>query len=168
MFVFYRFAGFMINISDDKKICYNFVMEKSCGVILYTIKENKRHYLLIKSKDGTVGFPKGHIEENESERQCALRETWEETSIVPKLNSKFQKMICYKMPNGIRKSVVYFLGRFDNQSAKHQSGFEHFEYLLLTYKAARQVLSYSSYKEVLADAESYLNQGWGEYNGDEF
>ena len=55
-------------------------MEKSCGVVLYTYKLGKRNYLLIK-KDNIYGFPKGHIEENETEKECAIRECFEETSI---------------------------------------------------------------------------------------
>lgn len=139
-------------------MCYTFHMEKSCGTVLYTNILGKRYYLLIKGKDGAVGFPKGHIKENESERECALRETWEETSILPTLNTKFQKAIYYKMPNGIRKYVVYFLGSFENQKAEHQNGFEDFEYMLLSYQAAYHALTFKEYKEVLADAESYLSQ----------
>ena len=37
--------------------------------------------MLIKSDDNYCGFPKGHIEKCETEKETALRETWKETSI---------------------------------------------------------------------------------------
>lgn len=136
---------------------------KSCGTVLYTSLHGKRYYLLIKGKDGNVGFPKGHIEANETETECALRETWEETSIIPKLEPRFQRKVQYKMMNGVHRTIVCFLGYFEHQQAAHQHGFEEFEYLLLSYKEAYQALTYKNTKDVLKDAESFLCQGWGEW-----
>ena len=135
-------------------------MEKSCGIILYTNIERKRYYLLIKDERGKIGFIKGHIEKNETELECALRETWEETSIMPDINSKFYKQIQYRLPNGSIKHVVYYLGYFEKQVPTHQQGYEHFEYLLLTYQEAIRALTHDNTKKILLDAESYLNQGW--------
>ena len=55
--------------------------EKSCGTIPYTLINGTIHFLLIKAKDGFCGFPKGHMENNETEIETALRETKEETSL---------------------------------------------------------------------------------------
>ena len=74
--------------------------EKSCGTVLYTVKDNVIHYLLIKATDIYCGFPKGHIEPGETEHQTALRETWEETSIRAEIVGDFRREVTYKMKNG--------------------------------------------------------------------
>ena len=54
--------------------------EKSCGCIII---EDKK-VLLIKQTNGIWGFPKGHVEENETELQTAEREVKEETGLTMK------------------------------------------------------------------------------------
>lgn len=132
------------------------MLEKSCGVILYTIIHQKRYYLLIQSDDRIVGFPKGHIEQNETEKECALRECEEETSIIATLRPFFRKMIRYPVSKGNEKQVVYFVGYYENQNAQHHEGFEHFSYLSLPYEKALEALSFENTKEVLIEAEKFL------------
>jgi len=60
--------------------------EKSCGAVVYREQDKKRFYLILRHKrKGTKGghwdLPKGHVEENESEHQTALREVKEETNL---------------------------------------------------------------------------------------
>ena len=132
-------------------------MEKSCGIILYTFIEGIRYYLLISNND-EIGFPKGHLEIGETERECALREVFEETSIIPIIDNTFYQSVIYYMPNHKQKYVVYFLDYFENQLPKHQDGFEYFDYLLLTYEEALKSLSHDNLKKILINAESILNQ----------
>ena len=54
---------------------------KSCGFIAYKQIEGRNYYLIIKSLNGDVGFPKGHMEIGESELETAIRELKEETGI---------------------------------------------------------------------------------------
>ena len=60
---------------------------KRCGVIVmikngHSEEENKFKYLLVLGRQSKKwGFPKGHMEENESEERTALRELREETGI---------------------------------------------------------------------------------------
>ena len=49
--------------------------EKSCGCIII----NKNKVLLIKQTKGHWGFPKGHVEKDETEIETAIREVKEET-----------------------------------------------------------------------------------------
>ena len=51
--------------------------EKSCGAII--VSENK--VLVIKQKSGFYGFPKGHMEELETEIETVIREVKEETNL---------------------------------------------------------------------------------------
>ena len=52
-------------------------MEKSCGCIVF----NNGKVLVEESISGFYGFPKGHIENGESEEECAIRETKEECNL---------------------------------------------------------------------------------------
>ena len=52
---------------------------KSCGVILFR-KEPVLSFLLMKHPD-RWDLPKGHVDEGETELECALREMEEETGI---------------------------------------------------------------------------------------
>ena len=46
------------------------MLERSCGAVVYTEKENQRRYVLVKG--GYIGLPKGHMERGESERAGVL------------------------------------------------------------------------------------------------
>ena len=130
--------------------------EKSCGTIPYTIKDGVRHYLLIKNRhDSSCGFPKGHVEANESETETALRETWEETSIKPIIDSSFRYEMSYRLSNGNRKTVVYFLAKFENQRPHRNQGFENFEYLLLPFDEAYQALTFENARQMLIAARNF-------------
>ena len=113
--------------------------------------------MLVKAKDdGYCGFPKGHVEKDESETETALRETLEETSIKASIHSEFRYAITYEMNNGINKTVVYYLARFQNQSPKRYKDFEDFEYLLLPFDKAYQELTFENTKQMLKSANEFL------------
>ena len=113
--------------------------------------------MLVKAKDdGYCGFPKGHVEKDESETETALRETLEETSIQVSIHPKFRYAITYEMNNGIKKTVVYYLARFQNQSPKRYKDFEDFEYLLLPFDKAYQELTFENTKQMLKSANEFL------------
>ena len=92
-------------------------MEKSCGAIVYRESDIEIEFLAIKSKsNGDWGFPKGHMENGETEEQTAKREVFEETGLKVTLVDEFRTTAKYTMPNGISKEVVYFIGK---ASLKH-------------------------------------------------
>ena len=61
----------------------------------------------------------------ENEKETALRETWEETSIKATIIDGFRREITYKMGNGKIKSVIYFLASYADQTPMHNGGFEY-------------------------------------------
>ena len=133
------------------------MLEKSCGTIPYTIKNGTVCYLLVKAKDdGYCGFPKGHVEKNESEEETALRETLEETSIHTQINSALRYEISYQMENGNTKTVVYFLAKFQNQTPKRNKYFEDFSYLILPFEEAYQQLTFENTKQILKEVNDFL------------
>lgn len=70
------------------------------GIVL---KDDKNRYLLVFGKKaGKWSFPKGHIEDGETWKECAKRETMEESGICVTIPENVQQ--CFT-----RKSVYYLL-----------------------------------------------------------
>ena len=91
--------------------------EKSCGTIV--INDNK--VLVIRQKQGFWGFPKGHIEEGESEIQTAIRETKEETNLDVVIEDETRFCLSYIIEDKqINKYVVYFIAKAINNDVKLQ------------------------------------------------
>ena len=81
---------------------------KSCGCIV--IENNK--VLLIQQKRGMWGFPKGHVEKNETECETAIREVKEETNVDVIIEDKNKKYIdTYYSGKDEFKEVVFFLAK---------------------------------------------------------
>lgn len=76
------------------------------GCILVN-KEQKEIALVV--QNGEYSFPKGHLEGNETIKECAIRETIEETGHDVKIIKKL-KSIKYKSPEEIVCENHYFLG----------------------------------------------------------
>ncbi len=135
------------------------LFEKSCGTVPYTYVNGRPRYLMIRSLfNGDVGFPKGHVEKGETETDTAVRETWEETSVTVALTSSFRHETSYTMPNGKIKTVVYFLGRFDEQTPRRNGNFEDNEYLILPFEEAHAALTHANAKELLRLANESLTE----------
>ena len=86
-----------------------FKREKSCGGIVYKVVENELFFLLLKHNKGHWSFPKGHMEEGETERETALREIKEETGLDVKLDDDYFYKITYSPKKNVLKDVVYFI-----------------------------------------------------------
>ncbi len=90
---------------------------KACGVLVFR-DEPDESFLLMRHHD-RYDLPKGHLDEGESERECALRELAEETGIpaeAVQLDPRFRFTTSYtvrsKRHGGQEreKTVVIFLG----------------------------------------------------------
>ena len=92
------------------------IQEKACGCII--IKDNK--VLLIQQNAGHWGFPKGHVEENESEQETAIREVKEETNIDVKITDTTRYTVEY-MHKGNLKQVVLFIAEPISNDLKPQA-----------------------------------------------
>ena len=131
---------------------------KSCGFIVYKQVGAKNYYLLIKSLNGDVGFPKGHMEEKETELQTALRELKEETNAEIEIIDGFRKQIEYKMPKmrNTLKQSVYFLGKYQKNEIIPQVK-EVAEAVFLPYEKALECLTFTETKNILICAQNFLN-----------
>ncbi len=86
--------------------------EKSCGAIIFRKYQDKYQYVLVKQKFGLhFGFPKGHVEKNESEIMTAVREVKEETGLDVEIFDQFKGQTQYSPRPGVIKNVVYFLAK---------------------------------------------------------
>lgn len=81
--------------------------EKSCGIIVF----NEDKILLVHHNKGHWGLPKGHVEENETEEETAIRETKEETNVDASIIPGFREVITYSPKPNTIKDVVFFIGK---------------------------------------------------------
>ena len=130
---------------------------KSCGFVTYKQIEGVNHYLIIKSLNGDVGFPKGHMEHGESELETAIRELKEETGVDVKVIQGFRREIEYKLhriPDTIKQSV-YFLGECTSDKIICQEA-EVAEAGFIPYEDALKILTFEETKSILKDAEAII------------
>lgn len=132
--------------------------EKSCGAILFTRENGRVQYCLIRQTNGDFGFPKGHMEPGETERETALREIFEEVGLNVTLLEGFRRELYYPLPRrpDYIKHTVYFLGEFGGQIPLCQPE-EVAEVLTMTYEQAMQTITFPDLREVLEKANAYLN-----------
>lgn len=91
--------------------------EKSCGCIVI----HKGKVLLVKHNKGHWDFPKGHVEEGETEEQTAIREVKEETNVnVQILSDKKYKINYIITEKNVDKDVIFFLAEPLNLNQKPQ------------------------------------------------
>ena len=83
--------------------------EKSCGAVVIKKEEDVIKFLLIQQHDEYWHFPKGHVEEGETEEETAIREIKEETNIDVKIDNGFRKVITYSPKEGVMKDVIFFI-----------------------------------------------------------
>ncbi|MCI5051145.1 MAG: NUDIX domain-containing protein [Candidatus Pacebacteria bacterium] len=99
----------------------------SCGIIpAYIDQRGDIQFLLVQGHGDYWGFPKGHKEKGESDRETAERELLEETQVVCKKvfdQRKFTER--YRIPKrrgtDIIKKVIYFVGITDSKKVKRQT-----------------------------------------------
>lgn len=124
--------------------------EKSCGCIVIDNGE----VLLVKHNDGHIAFPKGHIENGETEEQCALRETYEETGLKVKIIKGYRYTQTYFVKQDVLKEVVYFLAEKEEGILQRQEK-EIASLGFYPYKDALFLITYPDtiklFKEVIND-----------------
>ena len=130
--------------------------EKSCGAVIYTEKDGRRLYLIELMQKGHRSICKGHVENDESERQTAEREILEETGLTVRFLDGFRETIEYSPYDGCMKTVVFFLAKADNTDVTVQEE-EVREISWLPFEKALSALTFESDKETLRKAEHCLD-----------
>ncbi len=133
--------------------------EKSCGIITYREKDGERLYLILKYPSGHFDFPKGHVEDGETEHETAIRELLEETGISDvEMVSGFRTQMDYKYwkdSNPSHKLVIYFLGKTEFEDIKISH--EHHDSYWLNFEAAVEKATFDNAKNLLKEAENFLS-----------
>lgn len=133
-------------------------IEKSCGAVIYRKLGEEIEFLAVKSKgSGHWGFPKGHVEGNESEEETAKREVLEETGLNIVLLPKFRIKIEYLLTKGNLKEVIFFIGTALEQEVKIQES-EIEEFTWLNYDEMLNLLTFKNSKEVLREVKDFLKE----------
>lgn len=140
----------------------------SAGVIVFR-EDSPRSYLLMRSaltRRPVWEFPKGGLEEGESEREAAVRELFEETGLASgdyEIVDGFREEERYYFTRGsgddlclIRKRVDYFLAEWQQGEVRISREASRFEWV--TAKEALRMLRFPEKRRVLTAAEAWLAQ----------
>jgi len=144
--------------------------EISAGAVIFRRDNDEISYLLLHYQSGHWGFPKGHIEEGESEEETIKREIKEETGIEDiKIIEGFKEQIKYvfrrtyslkekdkKHAPWVFKIVDFRLA--ETKTKKVKISFEHIGYKWLPYEQAFEQLTFKNAREILKKAHCYLTR----------
>ena len=128
----------------------------SAGAVLYTVLEGKRHYVLVREKNGSYGLPKGHVEAGETLDQTALREVREETGVTAVLHSAEPVSVDeYPIAGGDTKRVSWFVAHYADQTPVADRT-QVLGVLVLPIETALRTLTYGSTREILRQVDREL------------
>ena len=151
--LFEPFVKKFLGISQKEKV--KCLYEKTCGSVMFTYNGNKRLYLLIKNESGHIGFPKGHIELDESEEQTAVREVFEETGIKADLIDNFRVEYQYITHDNTHKTCVYFMSEYPYKKAEIQES-EISQSWLVGFDETMELLNFPQDRVILDAVEKRL------------
>lgn len=132
--------------------------EKSCGAIVYRKSHGNTEILLIKHlNSGHWSFPKGHVEEGETETETAMREVKEETGIDIIIYPTFREIVSYSPKKDTHKDVVYFLAKAKNFNCVPQEE-EIAQVKWVEIDRALSILTYENDKVIVTKAKSEITE----------
>jgi len=154
LYLFLKLAGFPVE------------WEVSVGTAVFRLENGQRAYLILKYPSGHFDFPKGHMEEGESEEETLRRETEEETGIreLRILPDRTSIRYFYVAKGGERErriregrgriifKVVHFYPA-ETKETEVRISHEHTGFEWLPYEEAIGRLTFENAKEVLRRAE---------------
>lgn len=131
--------------------------EYSAGVVVFKRERGKLKYLVIKSFTGVFGFPKGHIEKGETEKEAAVREVLEETGITARIIDGFERRNEYQIPfmKDTVKHVVYFVGEYVSGTPTPQENETSGVYFFSKEVAAKKFY-FDNLKKMIYDADAFV------------
>ncbi len=121
--------------------------EKSCGCII--IKNGK--VLLVYEKNRNFwGFPKGHVENGETEIETALREVKEEVGLDVDIDVEKRYTLNYIIRNEIDKTTVLYIAKPKNEKLVVQENeIENVKWC--DFKEALNTLTFENWKELFRE-----------------
>lgn len=133
-------------------------IEVTSGAVVYRQRAGEIEYLLLESqnKGHFWGFPKGHVEGNETLEQTAAREIQEETQLTLPIDTRFKVYTEYDLPNGNRKQLTLFTADLTAKEDIHLQAAEIKNCGWFNYPAARERLTYDNLKQLLDQVNAHL------------
>ncbi|MFC6181146.1 bis(5'-nucleosyl)-tetraphosphatase [Lactiplantibacillus daowaiensis] len=133
--------------------------EVASGAVVYQQKDGHPAYLLLQSATSDFwGFPKGHVEGDETLVETAQREIREETQLDVQVDAKFKAYTEYDLPNGNLKQVTLFVSEVPSGVAVTRQTEEISAIGWFDYAAARERLTYDNLKQLLDQANAYITK----------
>jgi 8-oxo-dGTP pyrophosphatase MutT (NUDIX family) len=134
--------------------------ERSAGAIVFHRKDGKIEYLLLHYEAGHWEFPRGNIEQGETEEETARRETKEETGItdVAFIDGFKETSAWFFTREGktVHKEAVYFLAETKQKDVA--ISFEHQDHAWLPFEQAIEKVTFKNAKEILRKADDFLRK----------
>lgn len=137
--------------------------EKSAGAVVFYGEWPSIQYLVLHRRANNgfrefYGFPRGKIEANETEKQAALREIKEETSLDVELVPGFRHEIRFLFKHNnklVAKTSVFFLAKANTKEVRLT---EHDAFFWLSFDEAIKKLRFKTQKQLLERAHHFLHQ----------
>ena len=122
----------------------------------YKIENDELKFLLVHQNNSHFSFPKGHMEDGETEVETALREIKEETNLDVDIDTNFRFKISYIIESKNKmKDAVYFVATPITFNLKPQEG-EITSCDWYDYNTTFDSLEFDNAKDVLKKAYSYI------------
>ncbi len=142
---------------DGRRYTLDCLYERSCGAVVFREIGGTTRFLLIKNKRSAHwGFPKGHVERGESDKQTAYREVLEETGIRIRILPDFVTRSQYSIQGKVEKNVNIYLATTDDTNTVIQKE-EIEDYVWLGYEKAKARLKFENDHAILDKAVEYIN-----------
>lgn len=136
------------------KVGANMIEEVSAGGIVFF----KNNILMLKKFNGDWVLPKGRVEENESLKETALREVYEETKAkvttikyLGKINYEFNRT-CYLDRVHINKEVHWYLMMARNMNCTAQKNEGFVEAKFLPFERSLIIARYDDERKIIKKA----------------
>ena len=129
--------------------------EKSCGAVIWRAGSSGPEYLLARHKGGHWSFPKGHVEDGETEEETARREILEETGLHAVVDTTFRQTVTYYPKPNVIKDVIFFLASVEG-GTQHAQEAEIAELGWFSFQQARPLVTFATDVDVLISAHKRL------------
>lgn len=135
------------------------VLVHSAGAVVFTRTAGEPRFVIVEHLDGHHGFPKGGMEEGETDLETALREVREETGLAPRILPGFRSVELYALreKSNTVKQVIYYAAEYENQIPRPRPG-EIRSVRLLSFDEAMRTFEFENTRAVLREAKAFLDE----------
>lgn len=131
---------------------------RSAGLIVFRQNKNQEVlFLLLRSRAGFWGFPKGRLKKNEKNKDAAIREAREETGIHSFFIVSGRRFFsAYRVPSGAPKTLVLYVAKTTDTDMIISH--EHTAYQWASYADTRELLSFLNAKRLIKTCYDYIRR----------